>query len=126
MSKVQTPRYILRRQCFVLKSIHAFPFYKKCSYKKRPIKLFNHKKQQPIEIFKIRNNFLLTTKKLLLKYPKRCQKADNSKKNTFKSDNRNVVMSKNIEIFFCYKDEFVLFEKIYENFKKRRHTKFWN
>ena len=37
--------------------IHAFPFYKKRSYKKRPIKFFNHKKQQPIEFFKIRNDF---------------------------------------------------------------------
>ena len=37
--------------------VHAFPFYKKCSYKKRPIKFFNHKKQQPIEFFKIRNWF---------------------------------------------------------------------
>ena len=62
--------------------LHAFPFYKKRSYKKRPIKFFNHKKQQPIEFFKIRNDFLLTTKKwiaLLLKYSNRCQKADNSK-----------------------------------------------
>ena len=25
--------------------LHAFPFYKKRSYKKRPIKFFNHKKQ---------------------------------------------------------------------------------
>ena len=59
--------------------IHAFPFYKKHSYKKQPITFFNHKKQQPIDFFKIRNNFLSTTKKLLallLKYPKRCQKAD--------------------------------------------------
>ena len=32
-------------------------------------------------------------------YPKRCQKADNSQKNSFKSDNSNVVMSKNVKIF---------------------------
>ena len=29
--------------------LHAFPFYKKRSYKKRPIKFFNHKKPWPIE-----------------------------------------------------------------------------
>ena len=40
--------------------VHAFPFYKKRSYKKRPIKFFNHKKHQPIEFFKIRNDFLIT------------------------------------------------------------------
>ena len=28
-----------------LKLVHAFPFYKKRSYKKRPIKFFNCKKQ---------------------------------------------------------------------------------
>ena len=39
------------------KRLHTFPFYKKRSYKKRPIKFFNHKKQQPIEFFKIRNGF---------------------------------------------------------------------
>ena len=39
-------------------------------------------------------------------------------KNTFKSDNSNVVMSKNIKIFW-YKDVLVLFEKIFEKFKKR-------
>ena len=63
--------------------VHAFPFYKKRSYKKQPIKFFNHMKQQSIEFFKIRNVFLLTTKKwiaLLLSYRKRCKKADNSKK----------------------------------------------
>ena len=46
-----------------LKEVHALPFYKKRSYRKRPIKYFNHKKQQPIESFKIRNDFLVTTEK---------------------------------------------------------------
>ena len=31
--------------------VHAFCFYKKQSCKKRPIKLFNHKKPWPIEVF---------------------------------------------------------------------------
>ena len=46
-----TDRYVM------LKTVHAFPIYNKRSYKKRPIKFFNHKKQQPIEIFKIRIDF---------------------------------------------------------------------
>ena len=41
-------------------ALHAFPFYKKRSYKERPIKFFNHKKHQPIEFFKIRNDFFIT------------------------------------------------------------------
>ena len=46
-----------------LKVVHAIPFYKKRFYRKRPIKYFNHKKQQPIESFKIRNDFLVKTEK---------------------------------------------------------------
>ena len=45
------------------------------------------------------------------------QKADNLKKNTFKLDNSNAVISKNIKIFCC-KDELVLFKKMYEKIKK--------
>ena len=40
-------------------AVHAIPFYKKYPYMKQPIKFFNHKKQQPIEFFKIRNNFFI-------------------------------------------------------------------
>ena len=38
------------------KEIHAFPFYKKRSYKKRPILFFNHRKPWPIEFSIIRND----------------------------------------------------------------------
>ena len=41
---------------FFMNEIHAIPFYKKHSYKKRPIKFFNHKKQWPIEFSNIRND----------------------------------------------------------------------
>ena len=37
--------------------IPAIPFHKKHSYKKRPIKFFNHKKPRPIKFSVIRNKF---------------------------------------------------------------------
>ena len=37
-------------------TLQAILFYKKRSFKKQPIKFFNHKKQWPIEFSKIRNN----------------------------------------------------------------------
>ena len=54
--------------CVFLYDIHAIPFYKKRSYKERPIKFFNHKKQQPIEFPIIRNNFFYWQQVLLLKH----------------------------------------------------------
>ena len=32
--------------------LHAFPFYKKRSYKKRPIKFFNHRNSNPLNFSK--------------------------------------------------------------------------
>ena len=40
--------------------IYAIPFYKKRSYKKRPIKFFNHDKQQPIKLTFVTSTFELT------------------------------------------------------------------
>ena len=41
--------------------LHAIPFYKKRVCKKRPIKFFNHKKQQPTEYNRIENVRFLGT-----------------------------------------------------------------
>jgi hypothetical protein len=44
-------------------------------------------------------------------------------KNSFKSDNSNVVMSKNIKIIFCYQDDFVLLKKYTKNLRNDDHRK---
>ena len=86
--------------------VHAFPFYKKRSYKKRPIKFFNHKKPWPIEFSIIRND-VLTTREWIIEmfviFKIKMPKGWWFNQIKFKSDNSHVLIEKNIQIFLKWR-----------------------
>ena len=109
-------------QYWAVHKLHPIPFYKKCSYKKRPIKFFNHKKRWPIESFghkkqifwkKLRNGIAIEI------FSKRCQKATNLIK-TNANQPKEMLKLRKISRFIWNKEAFVLFKKRFEKFKKRR------
>ena len=92
--------------------IHAFPFYKKRSYKQRPIKFFNHKKPWPTE-FSIIRNHVLTTREWIFEMFVIQKKKD---------DKRLMVQLNQIQIrqYWCfYKEKHWGFSEI------KRHLHFW-